>query len=147
MDLALIVKVTIVLVVGLSAAAAARRTRASVRHVILATTFAAVVALPAVPSVLPGLEIPVPPARAAISAVVPAIVPARAPAGAPDTATGPAVSVTTSSSSTASSSLPAVPVALAAALVWAAGSLLLAGSLARALFSLRRLRRTGIPWE
>ena len=150
MDLALIVKITIVLLAGLSAAAAARRARASVRHVILATTFAAVVALPAVPSVLPALEIAVPPASAAISAVVPAVVPARAPAGVPDTATRPPASVTPPSSALASpwvafSSVPPVPVALA--LIWVGGSLLLAGSLVRALFNLRRLRRTGIPWD
>ena len=136
MDLALIVKITIVLLVGLSAARVARRARASVRHLILAATFAALLALPAVPSVLPDVEVTVPSARAAITAVVPDV-------SVRETATRIAESVTITSAPSATAGFS---VALWLTLTWAAGALLLTGFLASALLKLRGLRRHGIPW-
>ena len=135
MDLALMIKVTIALTVGLCATAAARRARASVRHVILAATFASVLAIPAVPSLLPDVEVAVPSARAAITAVVPEVS-VRA------TATH-----TSERARTALSPASRIPVATWLTLIWAAGAITLTALLALALLKLRNLRRTAIPWE
>jgi ankyrin repeat protein/beta-lactamase regulating signal transducer with metallopeptidase domain len=137
MDLALIVKITIVLLVGLSAAGAARRARASVRHLILAATFAALLALPTVPSVLPDLEVAVPSAKAAITAVVPDV-------SLRETATRIAGNVTVAAAPPAASR---VSLATWLTLMWATGAVLLTGLLTSALLKLRGLRRNGIPWD
>jgi ankyrin repeat protein/beta-lactamase regulating signal transducer with metallopeptidase domain len=134
MDLVLIIKVTIALTVGLSITAAARRARASVRHLILATTFAAVLAIPVVPSLLPDVEVAVPSAHAAITAVVPDV-------SLRETATRIANRVTTTPAASG------MPVATWLKLIWAVGAMTLTGLLASALLKLRRLRRTALPWE
>ena len=56
----LVFKATLVLAAGLLATALARRARASVRHALLTSTLAVVLALPAGAALMPALAIPVP---------------------------------------------------------------------------------------
>ena len=60
LDVSIVVKTTIVLTFGLAALPIARRARASVRHLLMATTFAIVLVLPIVISTAPTLTIHVP---------------------------------------------------------------------------------------
>ena len=57
---AVLVKATIVTVIGLAGARCARRARAAVRHVLLSSAFAVLVALPLASLVAPSIEVPLP---------------------------------------------------------------------------------------
>ncbi|MFL5464352.1 MAG: hypothetical protein ACJ8AC_09990, partial [Gemmatimonadaceae bacterium] len=57
LDLAIIVGATIVLTVGLSALMFARRSRASLRHLLMASTFGTVLVLPVAMSTAPAVTI------------------------------------------------------------------------------------------
>src|SRR5262245_8105574 len=59
-ELSIIAKATVVLGLALLAVRSCRHTRASVRHVVLASAFGVLVALPAVVQVLPPVAVPVP---------------------------------------------------------------------------------------
>ena len=67
-ELAILVKATAILVFGLAAAQIVRRARASIRHLTLAATFAAVIALPLVTVGGPAVAIRIPLERVAIGA-------------------------------------------------------------------------------
>ena len=59
-ELALLVKATLVLLAGLAVARLAVRARASVRHLVVASSFVALVALPLVIAFVPAIAIEVP---------------------------------------------------------------------------------------
>src|SRR5262249_34144848 len=63
-ELSILGKATIMLLLGLVAVRLASRARASVRHLLLTTTFATLLALPLIVFIVPGLTIEVPVARA-----------------------------------------------------------------------------------
>jgi beta-lactamase regulating signal transducer with metallopeptidase domain len=137
-ELSLIVKATVILTVGLAAAALARRTRASIRHVILASTLLALLLLPVTTVVVPEVAIELPMASS------PAV---SAPAT--NAALLSRTDATTSAASTAAaaptrSSLPPWPDIVRG--VWAAGTIALLLSLGVNLWQFRRLRRHGLPW-
>jgi beta-lactamase regulating signal transducer with metallopeptidase domain len=133
-ELSLLAKATLVLGAGLVAARLAGRSRASIRHLLLAATFAAVLLLPVVAMTAPEIEVPIVTvsARLDVSAV-------SAPAGSGGSATarGEGGGIGT---------LPFAWRHWAGRGVWAAGSLLFAAPLAIVLWRLGRLRLTGLPW-
>ena len=135
LDLAIVVKATIVLAFGLAALALTRRARASVRHLVMAATFVTVLVLPLVISAVPPVTIHVPLAvteRVAgltSNEVSKALVPANSTVPAEDTNDG---------------ALPSFATLLRFA--WATGSMLLLLLLAADLRRLRALRRGGFPW-
>ncbi len=64
MELAIFAKATVVLTLGLAAVRLAARAPASVRHLLLTATFAALIALPLAAVIVPGVVIEVPVANA-----------------------------------------------------------------------------------
>ena len=134
-ELSIVAKATAIVVAGLVAARLASRARASVRHLLLAATFAALVALPLLLVAGPQATIDVPVAHtrgatAAAEAVRPA---SAAPPGAIDGAT----------LDRQSHQLSGLMVARA---VWLAGAAIFLAPIPSVLWRLRRIRRTGLPW-
>jgi ankyrin repeat protein/beta-lactamase regulating signal transducer with metallopeptidase domain len=136
MDLALLLKISVALTIGLGAAALTRRARASVRHLILATTFAALLVIPASSRLIPGVAVPVKRPPVTLATVIPDIETRNAVSRVAHSAA--AILPTSAASATKERSL------LVGA--WAAGALFLLGRLGFALLRLRQLRRTAIPW-
>jgi beta-lactamase regulating signal transducer with metallopeptidase domain len=136
--LSILAKVTVLLALGLTATWLAGRARASRRHLVLAATFAALLALPLVAVLAPAVAIELaasPPADSAAASSAPApptAVAAPAPAGAERRAP-------TSASPWAPS------LASVARGIWMVGAALLLGSLGVDLWRLRRMRRDGLP--
>jgi bla regulator protein blaR1 len=140
-EISLLIKATIALILGLSAARLARRARASVRHLLLASTFAALFVLPlamnAVPALAVELRVTTPDhaSHAAVSETQPAPTasgdPSRRGVAAP-----------------AAEAVRALPVSWStiALAIWLAGAAWLAASLLVSLWQLSRLTRHGLPW-
>jgi|GEM_PF-1112621 len=131
-ELALLLKVTFTLALGLAAVSLLSRARASVRHLLAAATFAAVLAIPLVETAGP-----------AVTVEVPVVPPAVAPAGSPAAETPSVVA-----------SRPASPVRRAAVWwsigetlrgVWLLGGLFAFSLLAFDLWKLYRIRRKSTP--
>ncbi len=133
-EIAIVAKATAWLVIGLSAVALASRTRASVRHLILAATFAALITTPLIVVAVPETTIAIPveavsaPSATATSQVV------KAPAVAVDSA-GTIVQEPSRISWWA-----------VAQLVWVVGLVLSLTPVAATLWRLRSLRRMSLPW-
>jgi beta-lactamase regulating signal transducer with metallopeptidase domain len=137
-ELSLLVKATIVVAIGLTAAALARRTRASIRHVILASTFVALLVLPLTMALVPEVAIEVPFAAPQFS-VTTSPEPMPAPVG-------------------SALSQPSVPQTaegarawtpdwlLVVRQIWTAGAVIGLAFLGVSLWQFRRIRRHGLPW-
>jgi beta-lactamase regulating signal transducer with metallopeptidase domain len=139
LDLAIVGKVTIILAFGLTALPLASRARASVRHLLMAATFATVFVLPlAIRSTVPAVTIQVPVAAAqriasvASNGTLEALVPATSAVLGDDTSSG------------VNRFLASFAMLLRS--LWAAGAVLLLVLLAIDLLRLRALRRRGLPW-
>src|SRR5207247_6036375 len=88
-ELSLVVKATVIVAIGLGTAAIARRARASVRHVLLASTFIALLLLPLTALLVPQISVPLP-IRPVQQVVAPAALPsAQMQANAGASAAGP----------------------------------------------------------
>lgn len=134
-ELSIVAKATAIVIAGLIAVRLASHARASVRHLLLAATFASLLALPLLLIAVPQATIDVPVVSVAATSTPPAAVrPSNAvPTAAADT---PRVEPRWS-----------WPSALALArMVWLAGALLFLAPVPLVLWRLRRLRRTGLPW-
>lgn len=159
--LLLVVKATLILLAGLCAAALASRARASVRHLILASTFAALLMLPlaglmASPNVIelrvlePEADPPGSLLRAA--SVMPAKAGTQAEAGPAAREREGRVSSVAPAEAGIQRNQGAGPAGArasafeAAVGVWGAGFVLLLSLLAAALVRLRAVRRRGLPW-
>ena len=143
-ELSVLIKVTIAAALGLAAVRIAKPTRASIRHLLLVSTFAALVALPVAVMLIPavGFEIPNTPANApvAANAVVGGVVADR-----------PSVTNTTTQAATITSASDAETVWTPTSQqilvgIWATGAALFLASLGFGLWRLRGLRRAGLPW-
>jgi beta-lactamase regulating signal transducer with metallopeptidase domain len=136
--LAILFKATIVLMLGLGLAAIAVQARASLRHLIFATTFALLIALPLVVTSGPSFAIEVPVDEQAFTMI------AAAPAAAISTAAVqlPAAGAAGEPASTGVG-LPSLPMLLVGA--WFGGAFLLIISMAIDLLKVRNLRRHGLP--
>lgn len=137
-ELAIPGKATLLVIVGLTAASLKGHARASLRHLLLAMTFAMLIALPLLVMAAPGLtiEIPVSQLSEPVSATS---------AG---SSIGPAsVAVNSTRPRTLDSgrwSMPSWRVLIRS--VWIAGATLLILSLAVDLWRVRLIRRHGLPW-
>src|ERR1035438_6098960 len=132
----IVTKATVIAALGLTSAGLARRSRAAVRHALLAVAFGALVALPLVSMAAPPIRIAL--RIAAEAAPVPHAPPIGAvPFTAPDApVAAPAVS---QSSRLSPSALLLV--------VWLAGAALFLLPVIVGLRQVRRLRRTALPWR
>ncbi len=138
-ELSLIVKASVVLACTLAGAWTARRARASVRHVLLASAFAVLLALPAIAMLLPPIAVAVP------EAVVTGHreIRLKAIAGSNDL-----LYLSKIVEDLPAPQIPG-PSAMASTLmrvVWGAGAILFLAPVGMALRRLRRLRRNGAPW-
>jgi beta-lactamase regulating signal transducer with metallopeptidase domain len=160
-ELSLVVKMTIAVALGLAAGRLARAARASVRHLVLTSTFAALLALPAAILIVPGIAIELPgagasandaDALAARTADVNGSGGVRVGAGV--NADGSAASLRSAgnggargaSANSVGAWFARMPWMAMMRTVWLAGAALLLGLLAIALVRLRALSRTGLPW-
>ncbi len=135
--LSLVVKATIVLVAGLTAVRLCRRAPASVRHVILACTFGALIGMPLT-------EILIPPASFAVPIDVPAVRGLLTPQPTTELVAGDTMARGAAERSVSNVGMPSVGEAILG--VWAIGAAVLIGSLLHALGRLRRLTRRALPW-
>jgi bla regulator protein BlaR1 len=133
-ELSIVAKSTAIAAAGLVAVRLAARARASVRHLFLAATFASLVALPLLLVAWPHATIDVPVAYT--RAAAPAAGGRPASAARPDAGDGAALD-------RQFSQLSGLTVARA---VWLAGAALFLAPVPIALWRLRRIRRTGLPW-
>jgi bla regulator protein blaR1 len=149
-ELDILLKVTVVLLLGLLATRLAARARASVRHLLLASTLGALIALPLAAALGPDLVVAIqlPGAAAPAAATAGARAFARAQAQAPARSEGLASSAARSLAGARgaweASTGMSIPAALR--LLWAGGAVLLLAFLANALRQVRAVRRGGIPW-
>ena len=127
--LAMIVKATLALALGLTAAALARGGRAAARHAILAGTFAAIAALPLVSLIAPPLRIAVSQAPIVSSTATPHGPIVIFPAGNAPIAPAPRYST--------------ADLLLAA---WAAVAAIFLAPVAIGLWQIAKLRRNAVPW-
>jgi len=136
-EFSILAKATVVLIAGLAAAALARRARASMRHLVLAVTFAALAVLPVAAIALPPLTVDVP-----ASALVAPSTPAQPVA--PDITIAAVPRGASTQPSIARSALPSWSTLVRR--IWVAGALLLSISFAVSVLRLIRIGRQGIPW-
>jgi beta-lactamase regulating signal transducer with metallopeptidase domain len=132
-ELSIAVKATVLLALGLTVARLAARARASVRHLVLGTSFAALLALPLVSTTGPRVtvDLPVTSAKAAYAT----------PAGVDG---GSRMTSTAIQLAPPGLQLPSWPGI--ARTVWVGGGILQFLFLGLQLLHLRRIRRSGIPW-
>ena len=131
-ELSLIVKATLILCAGLIITQLARRARASVRHLVMATSFAALIALPVLLTVAPAMTIDVPVTPSPNAAIVefnPAIAP-------------PSTAVTEAPSR---QQWPAISIGDALRALWLAGAIAFVLPVVGVLWRLRMIRRNGLP--
>jgi bla regulator protein blaR1 len=137
-ELSILGKATIILMIGLTIVMLSRRARASVRHLLLTATLAAVLALPLIVLAAPEVIIGVPASQASESTDLRPAAPSvalTAPTGA---------SLPNRATESAPWSLPSWLTIVRA--VWLAGAFLLLAQLAVDLRRLYRTRRDGLPW-
>jgi beta-lactamase regulating signal transducer with metallopeptidase domain len=133
-EIAILAKATAFLLVGLIGVALTRRARASLRHLLLAATFAALIATPLMVVALPETTIAIP--VDAVSA------PVATPSGQVARATAPAAN-------SAGATLPApnrIPWRTLVQAAWVVGLVLCLTPVAATLWRLRSLRRMSLPW-
>jgi beta-lactamase regulating signal transducer with metallopeptidase domain len=137
-ELSIIGKATVILVIGLTIVMLSRRARASVRHLLLAATLTAVLALPLIVLAVPEVIIGVPDSQASESTDL-------RPAAPPVALTAPmGASLPSRATESARWSLPSWLTIIRT--VWLAGACLLLAQLAVDLRRLYRTRRDGRPW-
>jgi len=133
LELSLLVKATLLLAVGLIAARFAHRARASVRHLVISTSFIALAALPVLMISVPALTIDVPVASTTLQPVNRI---AFTPAPIDGAPMAPNV---------VERSLPALSAWQWLRLAWLAGVIAFLFPVASALWRLSMIRRTGLP--
>jgi beta-lactamase regulating signal transducer with metallopeptidase domain len=134
-ELSLLVKATVIILAALLIARLASRARAAARHVVMATAFAALLALPILVAIIPAIAIEVPAApRAESIATI-----ERSPS-----VTSP-VSAVSPAETTRTSAWPNVSVGQALRLTWVAGTIVFLLPVVAALWRLSMIRRTGLP--
>jgi uncharacterized protein (TIGR03435 family) len=132
----IVIKVTIVAALGLAAAWQARRSRAAVRHAVLAVTFSAMLVLPIASLIAPPLRVPVSVAEVSREAWPLAINTARM--------VPPVTTATDVARVTPAVPQPSLPDLLLAG--WIVGTLAFLVPVMTGLWQIRSLRRSGLPW-
>ncbi len=136
-ELSILTKATLLMIVGLAAASVARRARASIRHLLLVTTFAILLVLPLAILGGPNLSIEIPVAEASRSVAASSVTGATETTSALTRNTGP------QNIGTSSFSMPSWPTLLS--WLWFAGVILMTIPVAVDLWRVRRLVRNGLP--
>jgi beta-lactamase regulating signal transducer with metallopeptidase domain len=131
-ELSLLAKATIILIAGLAVTRLSRTARASVRHLVIASSFAALIALPVWLAGAPSLTIDVP-----VAASAPSVGNTRV---APEAGTS-----ATSAATPARTSAPRFSVAGALRAVWITGVVVFLLPVFSVLWRLSTIRRTGLP--
>ena len=138
-ELSILGKATIMLLLGLTAARMAKRTRASVRHLLLTATFAALIILPlmilAVPEVAIVVSLPQSVKPIETSSAIP-----------PSSALQPSTSNRSASQTAVSEHWSGPSWITIIRLGWIAGAAILLLPLGIDLWRLSRIRRSGLPW-
>jgi beta-lactamase regulating signal transducer with metallopeptidase domain len=135
-ELSLVAKATLIVLGGLAVTAFARTARASARHLVIATSFAALAALPILIAVVPAMPIDVPVAAATLSASD----------NSSDRLSSPSVPGAASMVTTAAQrALPGVSLAQGLRIAWIAGAIVFLIPVASVLWRLSMIRRTGLP--
>ena len=137
LELWILLKASAILTVGLIVARVARRASASVRHVILASTFGALLALPIVAVLAPAVVVPVRVADSRVSDAAPLARVLSMPDASVSAPRGLAVE---------RSGRPSLTTGSLARLAWTAGGVLLMLHVAASMWFLRRLRCSGLHW-
>jgi len=137
-ELSLVAKATLILMAALAVIAFARTARASARHLVIATLFAALAALPILIAFVPAMAIDVP-----VVATLTTAARSSNPAAGP----GPtgAVSVTEAVTTAAQRTLPGLSLSQWARVLWATGAIAFLIPVVSALWRLSMIRRTGLP--
>ncbi len=138
-ELSILAKGTIVLVFGLTLAWLFRNARASIRHIILAATFAALLSLPIIVVIMPEMTIEVPISYSENSISELSAVP-------PSKNLIPNIGNSSEQRNLDSGDWLPISLAKIVRFVWAVGVFLLFVSLLINLWQLWRLRRDGVPW-
>lgn len=136
-ELSLVAKATLIVLGGLAVTAFARTARASARHLVIATSFAALAALPILIAFVPAMPIDVPVAAATFTASADNSGDRVAP-----TSVSNAADVVTTAAQRA---LPGVSLAQALRITWIAGTIVFLIPVASVLWRLSMIRRTGLP--
>ena len=140
-ELSLVLKATVLLALGLAAAALARNARASVRHLWLAATFGALGVLPILAAAAPPVTVVVPAEYSAIARA--ASIPPASTAATDTLSRGTSDPGAAPSAARGGWTLPSWM--SMARTVWSAGAAALLGSLVVSLARVRRIRRDGLP--
>jgi beta-lactamase regulating signal transducer with metallopeptidase domain len=135
----LVVKATVLLLIGFAASLAARRSKASARYLAFAAAFAALAALPPAMLLVPSVPIPIASGPIGYRAMEAEVVPAADALQAASSVQAAAMEAPISQASR----WPGV--AWIARWVWAGGALLVLGPFAYGLWCASRLRRYGLP--
>jgi len=138
-ELSILGKATLMVMLGLTAARLKGHSRASLRHVLLATTFATLLALPLVVMGAPDLTIEIPAAQVDQSVDV-----SIAPRSTGDLVKTASNSQPVRTLDSGGWSLPSWRTLIGS--IWIAGGVLLIVSLAVDFWRVRRIRRHGLPW-
>jgi len=132
----ILAKTTLVLTLGLFAAWLMRRSRASLRHAMLAAVFAVLLLLPIAAALAPPVRIALKPtAQSPVPAGRRSVAVFRGSAAARDFAAQPAPHP------------PAIPLSAILLTVWIAGAVLFLLPVAAGLWQVRHLRRSALPWR
>jgi len=134
-------KVTATLAAALGAAWAASRSRAAVRHLILAAAFVVLLVLPFASMIAPSVAVPLPIAAPRAAAILTAQN-AGEPIGPPDAGRDPGGSVARAQDRSPWPSWTQFTIG-----VWALGTALFLAPLVAGLMQVRRLRRSALPWR
>jgi polysaccharide export outer membrane protein len=147
-ELSLVLKTTVLLGVALIAVRVASRARASRRHLVLASAFAALAALPIAATLAPTIGVPLPvtvaPAFAEAAAHTLGVVPAATAPIAADRATPFLAPQGPEASGATGRSWPSATTIVRG--LWALGTAGFLIVFARSLMAAGRLRRSGVPW-
>jgi len=138
-ELLVLVKATVAVALGLAAVRIARSTRASVRHLLLTSTFGVLLALPIAAALVPAVFFEIPTPRVASAIAPTAIVPATST---------PTVRASGVSSTIAAASAERISISLPMILgtIWLIGVALFFAPFAHTLWRLRSVRRGSVPW-
>ncbi|HEY8187180.1 MAG TPA: M56 family metallopeptidase [Pyrinomonadaceae bacterium] len=138
-ELLILVKATVAVVLGLAAARIAKSTRASVRHLVLSSTFGVLLALPVAAALVPAVLFRIPATQPNSSVTTPATVQLRG------VSTTPASGIVDTPQATSAQRISISRTIIFRA-AWAIGAAVFFAPFATALWRLRRARRSAVPW-
>jgi beta-lactamase regulating signal transducer with metallopeptidase domain len=143
--IALVIKATVLLCVGLAAVRLAHRARAAVRHAMLLATLTALAVLPAGVALMPALDIAVLPAPDTLDTVLPAAAGSPSPSRLDNLQASRAHESTARVDAAPGTTARTMTLTRVAFAVWAAGAATVLLSLLAGVIRVSRVRRTALP--